>query len=86
MVQTSILPEEAARFGALASDWWDAVTVEPALFEQAFGTDAALLAQRQVYLRERSGTPIGTASAWFGDGQGKGGYVEDKGYEWYAGI
>ena len=23
MVQTSILPEEAARFGALASDWWD---------------------------------------------------------------
>ena len=23
MVQTSILPEEAARFGRLASDWWD---------------------------------------------------------------
>ncbi|HEY6662692.1 MAG TPA: bifunctional 2-polyprenyl-6-hydroxyphenol methylase/3-demethylubiquinol 3-O-methyltransferase UbiG, partial [Sphingomicrobium sp.] len=23
MVQTSILPEEAARFGRLAADWWD---------------------------------------------------------------
>ena len=39
--------------------------VWPALFEREFGRDEAVLAQRQAYLCDGTGTPIGTASAWF---------------------
>jgi GNAT superfamily N-acetyltransferase len=42
-------------------------TVTPGLFEQQFGTDAEALGLRQCYLCDPDGTPIGTATAWFGD-------------------
>lgn len=35
------------------------------LFARAFGPDPALLAQRQYYLIDPGGTPVGTATAWF---------------------
>jgi ribosomal protein S18 acetylase RimI-like enzyme len=47
--------EVADPFNAFSADsFWD-----------QFGTDRELLRQRQFYLVDGSGTPIGTASAWF---------------------
>lgn len=40
-------------------------TITHALFAKEFGADVALLAERQAYLCDADGTPIGTASAWF---------------------
>lgn len=34
-------------------------------FDQEFGADRALLTARQAYLCDSTGTPVGTASAWF---------------------
>ncbi len=45
------------------ADRWNRVTQE--LFWREFGTDSALLAERQFYLCEAGGMPIGTATAWF---------------------
>lgn len=36
-----------------------------ATFRRAFGEDTAVLAQRQGYILDGAGQPIGTASAWF---------------------
>jgi GNAT superfamily N-acetyltransferase len=36
-------------------------------FEEQFGTDERLLAQRQLYLCDGGGREIGTATAWFND-------------------
>src|SRR5438093_3572910 len=41
--------------------------ITPQLFAQQFGTDSALLAERQCYLVDATGNPIGTATAWFDD-------------------
>jgi GNAT superfamily N-acetyltransferase len=41
--------------------------ITPGLFAQQFGTDSALLAQRQCYLIDHDGKTIGTATAWFND-------------------
>ena len=40
--------------------------INPGLFEQQFGTDSTVLTERQFYLCDPAGLPIGTASAWFG--------------------
>ncbi len=40
-------------------------TISHAQFVQAFGTDPALLAQRQLYLRNADHEVIGTATAWY---------------------
>lgn len=39
-------------------------TFPPTRFEQEFGRDLKRLAERQFYLCDASGTPIGTATAW----------------------
>ena len=52
------------RIHLLADKYTD---VTPALFEKEFGTDAQRLAERQCFLIDKMGTPIGTASAWFDD-------------------
>ena len=41
--------------------------ITPKLFAQQFGADAALLASRQYYLVNATGTAIGTGTAWFND-------------------
>src|ERR1043166_3548370 len=41
--------------------------IMPDLFGREFGSDAALLAQRQYYLIAPDGQAVGTASAWFKD-------------------
>ncbi len=40
-------------------------TFTPATFQAEFGNDLALLTDRQVYLCQADGQPIGTATAWF---------------------
>ena len=40
-------------------------TITPELFDRQFGSEAALLAQRQCYLLAPDGRPIGTGTAWF---------------------
>jgi len=40
--------------------------VTPDLFEKEFGTNTEMLAKRQCFLLDSKGSPIGTASAWFG--------------------
>lgn len=37
----------------------------PELFRREFGYDEAALAQRQLYVVDGDGVPVGTASAWF---------------------
>jgi GNAT superfamily N-acetyltransferase len=41
--------------------------ITPDLFARRFGSDHDLLAQRQCYLLDGRGDPIGTATAWFDD-------------------
>jgi GNAT superfamily N-acetyltransferase len=45
--------------------------VTPSLFEEEFGTDARVLAERQCFLCDSHHNAIGTASAWFGDHEGQ---------------
>ncbi len=40
-------------------------TFTPATFLAEFGSDSALLAERQAYVCQADGQPIGTATAWF---------------------
>jgi len=49
----------------LEADLYSDIT--PQLFRRAFGTDEAELGQRQAYLLDQNGLPIGTASAWYAD-------------------
>ena len=51
----------------LADDYSD---ITQTLFQKAFGADADLLAQRQLFLIDKWGNPIGTSTAWFGNDQG----------------
>lgn len=46
------------------ADLYNAITAE--LFAAQFGDDPTLLAERQFYLCDGAGRPIGTATAWFG--------------------
>src|SRR5213595_1592390 len=48
-----------------AADRFNEITRE--LFEQQFGTDQALLSQRQCYVVDARGMGIGTGSAWFNE-------------------
>lgn len=41
------------------------LAITPELFEQQFGTDPAVLEQRQLFLCDGTGTAIGTATAWY---------------------
>ncbi|HEY2933181.1 MAG TPA: GNAT family N-acetyltransferase [Acidobacteriota bacterium] len=45
------------------ADRYNAIT--PDLFERQFGANKDMLLQRQCFLTDRSGAPIGTATAWF---------------------
>lgn len=54
----------------LAADPFNKIT--PSLFTREFGTDCAVLAERQCYLLDPQGLPIGTASAWFNPTSEKG--------------
>src|SRR5437867_2753553 len=47
----------------LAADRLNEIT--PELFLQQFGSDPALLCQRQCYLLDSRAEPIGTGTAWF---------------------
>lgn len=47
----------------LAADPYLTYTAET--FEHEFGNDQTLLATRQVYLCDKAGAPVGTATAWF---------------------
>ena len=49
----------------LVADRYNDIT--PALFASQFGTDTALLHERQCYLQDAAGNLIGTTSAWFND-------------------
>jgi GNAT superfamily N-acetyltransferase len=42
-------------------------TITPQTFAHEFGTDVGALEARQCYLYDSAMTPIGTASAWYGD-------------------
>ena len=46
-----------------AADRYNSIT--PDLFVREFGNDAAILSQRQLFLRTSDGAPIGTSTAWF---------------------
>jgi len=61
------LPVSEAAWLAIhqVADPWHTFTA--AFFAQQFGTDAALLAARQLYLCAADGNPIGTSTAWFVD-------------------
>jgi len=48
-----------------AADQWNDIT--PDLFRQEFGADQIELTMRQVYLCDREGEPVGTATAWYDD-------------------
>lgn len=50
------------RIHLLADKYTD---VTPDLYEKEFGSNAQMLAERQYFLVDRRGSPIGTASAWF---------------------
>src|SRR5260221_8508305 len=52
----------------LAADHFNPIT--PGLFAQQFGSDAALLTQRQAYLFDAAADAIGTGTAWFADSFG----------------
>jgi len=41
------------------------ITITPTLFEKQFGRDIEMLKERQFYLCNAAGMPIGTATAWF---------------------
>ena len=56
---------EAWRRIQIASDKYG--TFPPEKFEQQFGRDEAVLAERQFYLCEGEGEAIGTMTAWFGE-------------------
>jgi GNAT superfamily N-acetyltransferase len=58
--------EEIWRKIHLAADRFNEIT--PGLFAEQFGTDTALLGQRQIYLVEEPGQVIGTGTAWFNHG------------------
>jgi GNAT superfamily N-acetyltransferase len=45
-----------------AADRYNEIT--PQLFGREFGSDPARLAERQLYLCERDGRPVGTSTAW----------------------
>jgi GNAT superfamily N-acetyltransferase len=45
-----------------AADRYNEIT--PELFEREFGTDPVRLAERQLYLCEGEGQPVGTSTAW----------------------
>lgn len=49
----------------IASDRYG--TFPPEKFEQQFGRDEAVLAERQLYLCDGDGTAVGTMTAWFGE-------------------
>jgi len=59
-------------------EWWRRIqtaadrfnTIGPDLFEVEFGTDEALLSQRQCFLLDERGVPFATATAWFNDDYG----------------
>lgn len=46
------------------------LAIDMALYRAEFGGDAAPLSQRQLFIRDAAGAPIGTATAWFGDDRG----------------
>lgn len=46
------------------------LTIDMALYRAEFGDDPAPLRERQLFIRDAEGTPIGTATAWFGDDHG----------------
>lgn len=50
------------RIHLLADKYTD---ITPALFEKEFESNTQKLAERQYFLIDRMGTPIGTATAWF---------------------
>lgn len=49
----------------LLADPYSTITTD--LFQREFGTDEAVLAERQFYLLDAEGQAIGTATAWFDD-------------------
>jgi GNAT superfamily N-acetyltransferase len=53
-----------------ATDRYNPIT--PELFGAQFGSDPKLLADRQFYLCDETTRPIGTATAWFGQGAWQG--------------
>jgi ribosomal protein S18 acetylase RimI-like enzyme len=50
-----------------AADRYNAIT--DSLFEAAFGSDASLHRDRIVMACDKHGAPVGTAAAWFGEGE-----------------
>jgi len=60
-------PGDETAWAAIQNEADDYNAITPALFEQAFGSDQALLEARQLYLLDKSGREIGTSTAWFGD-------------------
>lgn len=61
--------EESWRSIHSVADLYTKVT--PDLFEEEFGNDAQILAERQCYLIDSKDVLIGTASAWFGNHGGQ---------------
>lgn len=45
--------------------------ITPELFHRAFGTDIDVIKQRQFYILNQSGQPVGTSTAWFSEEQSK---------------
>ena len=43
------------------------IAITPELFQHEFGQDLELLGDRQFFLLDSAGAPIGTATAWFDD-------------------
>ena len=53
-----------------AADQYNLITQE--LFETELGCDPKMLAERQFYICDGANRPIGTATAWFGEGDRQG--------------
>jgi len=60
--------EEVWRAIQIASDEYG--EFPPGKFEEQFGRDETVLAQRQLYLCDADGRAIGTMTAWFGEARG----------------
>jgi GNAT superfamily N-acetyltransferase len=61
-------PGDEEHWIAIQAPFYEAGAISVELFREQFGADPGVLGERQCYLLDASGQPIGTATAWVYDG------------------